>query len=935
MMKDERDWRNIMNKKNAIYLILPLAFGALSFVAIKSHQKENVVAADTSYTLTINKGISLTDGQGQVRTTQGAYLNFAASGYTYSSTNVGTLSTDGEIHNVSTINGIKSISVTLTSGSLSLYYGYYNGSSIVYHSEAKGTTTSSATYDLTGVLPTHFKVVANSATVINSISVTYSCAESVTNPNVRLRISNTKVGDSGFIANSNNLWVVTDILNKGSWNNYKMNKDANGYYYDFANVSVQSGYTFSLFISDETESLTEWGYPSDNNNYGFTIYAGQDEFIPAETFSFEDQPTPAELTYALNMDITCTTPANTFGNIQFVYNYTNSTETYTWNNQISSTKATSYEYSKAGLDANRNLFFKLYIWDNSLGNCYIGDAGGANFVLTPRGENEEDITIDFTYPIVSGNSTGTMENLNSGNPSSSMSFNNVNTSVYGEKVLISPVFDGDSETFTASYSGENIRIDDNLYITGLKAGTTTQVTLTSAKGLTCNFNVTVATSTYEATWTRDWYWHQGASQADYLTEGWFESTNVGEIDANIMPSDFMHGIDVSSCKALYDNGTKFYNTSGVEQSLFYILKDNGVNWIRLKLWVDPYTTGNKSYGGGVGDLANTLWMAYEAKAAGMNLLLDFHYSDYWTHPAQQILPKAWADAGSVSALSTYIKNYTKDTLTTFNNHGCMPDMVQLGNEISSGSFLSLPGTNSETMHNTSSVPGYLYNISGYKSSGNYKLNQNFAYKADSGSSNMNAYLSAGAEAVSEINSQFSTNIKTVVHWAKGGSISSKIINDFFDDITADYDYAGLSFYPYYCFDSMSAASSLLNGLDIDKPWFIAETSYPYSGYSSVYENDTNVTNYTISNWNLGDTNIHSEYAFTASGQANLIHDLTLAVVTAGGKGIFYWEGAWVPNVNVGWAGEGSPNTWGNQGFFSPNGKAIANINLFKQMDPHI
>ena len=924
-----------MNRKFIPYLIIPLAMSAFSLLAIRQYQKDNsLVNADTTYTLTINKGLVLNEGTGQIRTTQGEYLDFAASGYTYSSSNVGTLSTSGEIHNVETINGIKSISIILTSGSLSLYCGYYSSSSIVYHSEAKGTVTSSATYDLCDVLPTHFKVVANSETIINSITVTYSCAESVSNSNVRLRIANTVVGASDFIANSNNLWINTNILDVGSWNSYKMNKDANGYYYDFANVTVQSGYTFSLFISDESETLTVWDYPSNSQNYGFSIYAGQDEFIPGEAFSFDDQPTPAELTYTLNMAITCTTPANTFGNIQFVYNYTNSTENYTWNNQISTTRTTSYNYSKEELDANRNLYFKLYIWDSSLGNCYIGDDGGANFVLTPRGESEEEITIDFTYPTVGGNSVGTMENLNSGNPSSSMSFNNVNTTVYGEKVLISPTFDGDLETFTASYSGENIRIDNNLYITGLKAGTVTQVTLTSAKGLTCNFNVTVASSTYEATYTRDLLYVDGNPISQ--TEGWFNSTSVSQI--NNMGSDFMHGIDVSSCKALYDSGTKFYNTSGVEQSLFYILKDNGVNWIRLKLWVDPYTTGGVSYGGGVGDLANTLWMAYEAKAAGMNVLLDFHYSDYWTHPSQQILPKAWADAGSVSALATYIKNYTKDTLTTFNNHGCMPDMVQLGNEISSGSFLSLPGSNSETMHNSSFVPGYLYNISGYKASGSYSLSQNFSYKATAGSSNMNTYLSAGVEAVNEINSQFSKDIKTVVHWAKGGSISSSIINNFYNSITADYDYAGISFYPYYCFDSMSAATSLLNGLDIttdNEGWFIAETSYPFSGSSYVYENSADVTNFTISNWNTGDTNIHSEYAFTGSGQANLIHDLTAAVVNAGGKGVFYWEGAWVPNEDVGWAGEGSLNSWANQGFFSYNGKAIANINLFKQMDPHI
>ena len=123
-------------------------------------------------------------------------------------------------------------------------------------------------------------------------------------------------------------------------------------------------------------------------------------------------------------------------------------------------------------------------------------------------------------------------------------------------------------------------------------------------------------------------------------------------------------------------------------------------------------------------------------------------------------------------------------------------------------------------------------------------------------------------------------------------------------------------------------------MSLSKPWFVAETAYPFSGSSYVYENNKDVTNFTISDWTSGITNIKSEYAFTPSGQANLIHDLTAEVVAKGGKGVFYWEGAWVPNINVGWAGAGSLNTYGNQGFFSYDGKAIANLDLFAQMSPH-
>ena len=242
-------------------------------------------------------------------------------------------------------------------------------------------------------------------------------------------------------------------------------------------------------------------------------------------------------------------------------------------------------------------------------------------------------------------------------------------------------------------------------------------------------------------------------------------------------------------------------------------------------------------------------------------------------------------------------------------------MVQLGNEISSGIYLKQYTGATETF-NSEYKPSYLTSASSY------------SYGTTTWSSYTN-YIKAASEGVDAVDS----SIKKVLHWAAGGSgTSASIINSFFSSMpTAYYDYAAISFYPYYCFDSINAAQTILNGLSITKPWFIAETSYPFTiGYPSKVS-----TNFTISNDNKGDTNIYTSYAFSPAGQASLIHDLTSAVVNAGGKGIFYWEGAWIPNSNVGWAGSGSKNTWGNQGFFSFDGKAIANLDLFKQMSPHI
>lgn len=623
--------------------------------------------------------------------------------------------------------------------------------------------------------------------------------------------------------------------------------------------------------------------------------------------------------YKLNLSITTSMPGDTFGNIQFIFNYDNSTSNYTWNNEISKNKQTTYSYTyKDKFDGSKPLFIKLYVWDTSLGNIYIGLANNANFSVLPDGNDEIDVNISFNYPTTSGNVVGNFEQVFKGPASKTMTMDDITIGVYGSSTIISPIFDGNPETFVATYEGDNIRIDNNNEIVGLRSGTTTEVTLTSSRWLTTTFKVNVKASTYKATSTRDSMW---ASK-----EKWFNSNTVEEIPN--LGKDFMNGFDISSVKALYDNGSKFFYKDNKEESLFLILKDNGINWIRLKLFVDPFSTSGESYGSGEASLENVLWEAYEAKSAGLNLLLDFHYSDYWAHPAQQILPKAWRNANSVEALATLIKNYTKDTLNTFRDHNCLPDMVQLGNEISSGNFLQVSGSD--------------YTFDTY---GNSTNKNKFTYQGTAGSENMIAYLKAASEGVDLVDS----SIKKVIHWAKGSKFNAGVINNFYNALSSvNYDYAGLSIYPYYCFPTGNTDSNggidefntVLSGLDISKPWFIAEASYPFSSESYVYENNFNVTNMAISGW-TSDTDVpnistmRANYPFSPAGQAKMIHDLTYSTVRYGGLGIFYWEGAWIPNANVGWSLKGTSCSWSNQGFFSYNGKAIGNLDIFAQMSLYI
>ena len=131
------------------------------------------------------------------------------------------------------------------------------------------------------------------------------------------------------------------------------------------------------------------------------------------------------------------------------------------------------------------------------------------------------------------------------------------------------------------------------------------------------------------------------------------------------------------------HGATFYDQNNQRKDPIAILKENGVNYVRLRLWVDPQSASGEDYGGGNNDLVTTLALAKRAKAQGMKLLLDFHYSDFWTDPGKQFKPKAWEKL-DYPQLKTAIHDYTRDTIARFKQAGVLPDMVQIGNEINGG-----------------------------------------------------------------------------------------------------------------------------------------------------------------------------------------------------------------------------------------------------------
>jgi len=134
------------------------------------------------------------------------------------------------------------------------------------------------------------------------------------------------------------------------------------------------------------------------------------------------------------------------------------------------------------------------------------------------------------------------------------------------------------------------------------------------------------------------------------------------------------GADVSYLRQMEQNGTTFKD-AGVAKPGLEILKDHGYNWIRLRLFNHPETLPN--------DLAYTIASAKEAKSLGFKFLLDFHYADDWADPAHQPTPRAWQKLDH-AALVQAVFAFTRDSIRAFRDAGVMPDMVQIGNEVTSG-----------------------------------------------------------------------------------------------------------------------------------------------------------------------------------------------------------------------------------------------------------
>ncbi len=151
---------------------------------------------------------------------------------------------------------------------------------------------------------------------------------------------------------------------------------------------------------------------------------------------------------------------------------------------------------------------------------------------------------------------------------------------------------------------------------------------------------------------------------------------------------FAKGADIGWLSEMEAASKKFYNNAGIEQDAILILKDLGMNTIRLRVWVNPVNGWNGK--------ADIIAKALRAKHHGMRIMIDFHYSDSWADPGKQTKPVSWT--GDINALKIALANHTTDVLNGLKAAGVTPEWVQVGNEVNDG-MLWPEGKASTSMNN--------------------------------------------------------------------------------------------------------------------------------------------------------------------------------------------------------------------------------------------
>ncbi|MDC6351954.1 glycosyl hydrolase 53 family protein [Zeaxanthinibacter sp. PT1] len=339
---------------------------------------------------------------------------------------------------------------------------------------------------------------------------------------------------------------------------------------------------------------------------------------------------------------------------------------------------------------------------------------------------------------------------------------------------------------------------------------------------------------------------------------------------------FYYGADLSYVNEMQDCGATYYNKEGKAMDPYQIFAQAGTNLVRFRLWHDP-SWGEYS---GFEDVRRSI---SRAKAQGLPVLLDFHYSDTWADPERQLVPKAWkAEVNNTAVLGDSVYQYTYKTLLKLGDMGLLPDMVQVGNETN---VMILQDDMKEGPINWT----------------------------------RNAFLfNKGIEAVRDISLKYEKEVGIMLHIAQPENAIRWFKDAVANGIT-DFDWIGISYYPLWSEYPLEELGGALSSLKetYQKRIMIVETAYPYT-----------MANADAANNILGEEALLPGYPATPKGQYDYLKRLARIIKAADGGGLVYWEPAWVTtNCRTQW-GQGSH--WDNATLFDQRGKAHLGMQFYAE-----
>jgi len=345
-------------------------------------------------------------------------------------------------------------------------------------------------------------------------------------------------------------------------------------------------------------------------------------------------------------------------------------------------------------------------------------------------------------------------------------------------------------------------------------------------------------------------------------------------------SEWITGADISYLNQMEDHGA-VYSDMGIEKDALQILKNHWFNTVRLRLWHTP----SDQYC----SLENTAIMAKRIKTLGMNFLLDIHYSDSWADIATQSKPAAWENL-PFAVLVDSVYQYTKKVIRILKDQNAMPDIVQIGNEITHG-ILWDDGRVGDAFHTP----------------------QQWQQFTD--------LLKAGIRGVKD-NEESTQPIKIMIHIHCGADNSFSTW--FFDNLTAhdvDFDLIGLSFYTFWG-STLQQLEANMNDLAerYHKDIVVVEAAYPWS----LLDHDS------FPNQVTDTTQLQTGYGASVQGQKKYLKDMISIIENvpdSRGRGVVYYSPEYIPVSGVG-------SSWDNNTLFNPEGGLLSSVDAFNPEGIH-